>query len=415
MATIEKRGDGYRITVAAGIDISGKQLRKRMTWTPDPKMTERQRQKELQRQATLFEEQVNSGYKMIDGKIRLIDFSEIFMKDYVEVYKKKNTISRYKRDLKRILPALGHLKLEAITPKHINSFAAMLQEDGINENGGRLAASSVDTILRTLSSILGKAVKWGYIRFNPCQSAEGPGPASEEARYLDEPDARKLLQLLQDEPITWRAFITCDLLSGLRRGELLGLQWHDIDFDEHLIHINRTWNYTDKTTGCYFATPKTARSKRPLHLSTAVFMILLEYQRWQDQQRETLGDAWKGTPDDDRVFTSDDGRPIFPTVPTQWFRKFVQRTGLPSVSIHSLRHTYASLMIADDVPLVEISSQLGHARVSTTEDIYGHVIASAHAKALRTFDKFNSLLGVPESPQNENSPQIHPKTTKTGA
>jgi integrase len=118
-----------------------------------------------------------------------------------------------------------------------------------------------------------------------------------------------------------------------------------------------------------------------------------------------LGDAWKGTLDDDRVFTTDDGLPMFPTAPTQWFHKFIKRVELPEVSVHSLRHTYASLMIADEVPIVEISSQLGHARTSTTENVYGHVIASAHAKALLTFDKFDGLLGVPE----DNSPQIHPK------
>ena len=414
MATIEKRGAAYRITVAAGIDVNGKQLRQRMTWTPDPGMTPRQVQKELQRQATLFEEKVNSGYKLIDGSVRLKAFSEQFMSEYAEVYKKKNTVARYKRDLKRILPALGHLKLEDITPEHINKFAAMLQEDGMNSAGGKLAASSVDTILRTLSAILGRAVKWGYIRINPCLAAEGPGQDQQhEARYLDEPEARRLLELLQNEPIKWRALITCDLLSGLRRGELLGLQWHDIDFDQHLIHIDRTWNYTDQATGCYFSSPKTARSKRPLHLSTAVFMVLLEYQHWQDQQRTLLGDAWQGRPDDDRVFTGDDGAPIFPTAPTQWFHKFIERSGLPSVSIHSLRHTYASLMIADDVPLVEVSSQLGHARTSTTENIYGHVIASAHAKALHTFDRFNQLLGVPKDKKEDDSPQIHPKNPKS--
>lgn len=391
MATVEKKNSGYKITVSCGYDAAGKQIRKRMTWTPDPGMTKRQIEKELNRQATLFEERVKTGGVVVSGKIRLRDYLEQFMESYVKVYRQPNTIARYERDIKRINAGLGHIRLEELRTGHINAFTVALQEDGVKESGGKLASSSVNTIIRTLSSAMGKAVRWGYIDSNPCQYADGPSSASAEAKYLDEPEAKRMLSLLVNEPIKWRALITFDLLSGLRRGELLGLQWGDIDFDNHLVHIERTWNYTS-TTGCYFGPTKTARSKRPLHLSTSVFVVLLEYQRWQNSQRAALGDAWKGTPDDDRVFTTDEGAPMFPTAPTWWLRKFTQRTGLPQVSIHSLRHSFASLMIADDVPIVEVSSQLGHAKASTTTNIYGHVIASAHAKALTTFSRFDDIV-----------------------
>lgn len=122
----------------------------------------------------------------------------------------------------------------------------------------------------------------------------------------------------------------------------------------------------------------------------------MEYKEWQENQRILLGDAWVGTADDPRVFTSEDGSPIFPTSPSQWLNKFTQEIGLKHLSIHSLRHTFASLMIADDVSIVEVSSQMGHARASTTTNIYGHVIDAAHAKGLRTLDKFNDLLAQNE-------------------
>ena len=400
MATIEKKNAGYKITVSCGYSPDGKQIRKRMVWTPTPGMTKRQIEKELNRQATLFEERVKTGGVAVDGKIRFRDFLDLFMKNYVQLYRKPNTIARYERDIARIKQGLGHIRLDDLKAGHISAFAAALQEDGVKQGGGKLAPSSVDTILRTLSSALGKAVRWGYMDSNPCQYADGPGATSEEAAYLDEPDARRMLALLADEPIKWRALITFDLLSGLRRGELLGLQWGDIDFDNHLVHIQRTWNYTS-AMGCYMGTPKSARSKRPLHLSTSVFVTLLEYKRWQDDQRKALGDAWKGDPNDNRVFTTDEGAPIFPTSPTWWLSRFTQRTGLPPVSIHSLRHTFASLMIADDVPIVEVASQLGHAKASTTTNIYGHVIASAHAKALTTFDRFNDIVAPLVFPQKE--------------
>ena len=125
-----------------------------------------------------------------------------------------------------------------------------------------------------------------------------------------------------------------------------------------------------------------------MKVSQTAILILLEYKTWQDDMRAKVGDAWEETAEDDRIFTNEVGRPIFPTSLTQWMRKFIKRTGLPSSSIHSLRHTYASLLIAEGTPLVVVSSNLGHAQVSTTSDIYSHVIASAEAKAAQVTDKF---------------------------
>ena len=183
--------------------------------------------------------------------------------------------------------------------------------------------------------------------------------------------------------------ITFDLLSGLRRGELLGLRWCDIDMESQTIMINQTSNYLPDR-GIYVDTPKSSTSNRPLRLSQSAFILLMEYKAWQDNQREGCGDAWRDT--DGRVFTVEDGAPVFPDSITQWFGKFVKRTGLPKVTVHSLRHTYASLMIADGVPLVVVSSQLGQAQPSTTANIYAHVIASAEARAAQTFDKFSDVV-----------------------
>ena len=206
---------------------------------------------------------------------------------------------------------------------------------------------------------------------------------------MEEADARRLLELLQEEPIRWRAVITFDLLSGLRRAELMGLRWQDVDLDAHNITIRQTSNYLSGI-GIYIGAPKTDSSVRPLPISTAAVMILLEYKCWQDAQREKLGDAWEDR--DGRVFTTDIGAPIFPDSMTQWFSTFVARSGLPKVTVHSLRHTYASLMIADGTPLVVVSRQLGHAQTSTTANIYAHAIASAQARAMQTFDRFNDVV-----------------------
>ena len=455
MATVEKRGKGYRITVAAGIGLNGKQIRHRLVWTPDEKLTPRQVEKELNRQIARFEEQVKTGSIAAEGNIRFADFAERYMADYGQANLKPTTLSNYQRNLVRINQAIGHIRLKDLTTFHIQAFYRNLQEQGIRNreiaackvdlqalignqrgaisafseraevsratvkqaingnpinrasanaiaaalgkkpgelfdmttHGEPLAPATIRAYHRTISSVLEKAVKWHCIPSNPAKGAELPSMAGRKARYLDEPDAKRMLQLLQEEPIKWRAPIIFDLLSGLRRAELLGLRWRDVDLDTGVVHIVQTSNYVSGA-GVYTSTPKTEDSDRYLKVSKTAVRILLEYKAWQDDMRTKVGDAWEGTPEDDRIFTNEVGRPLFPTSITQWMGKFIKRTGLPSSSVHSLRHTYASLLIAEGTPLVVVSSNLGHAQVSTTNDIYSHVIASAEAKAAQVTDKF---------------------------
>ena len=134
MATVEKRGKGYRITVAAGIDINGKQIRHRMMWTPDEKLTPRQIEKELNRQIVRFEEQVKSGASASDGNIRFADFATRYMEDYGQQNLKPTTLSNYRRNLTRINAAIGHLKLKDLTALHIQAFYKNLQEQGIRKH-----------------------------------------------------------------------------------------------------------------------------------------------------------------------------------------------------------------------------------------------------------------------------------------
>lgn len=462
MATIEQRGNSYRIRASSGYTVDGKQVRPSITWTPEPGMTERQIKKELARRAAQFEEQVQRG-AFLDNRIKFAAFAQKYMDDYGSLHLKAKTFRSYTENLVKINAALGHIKLCELKPTHINAFYKNLQEAGMREdtaavckldlaghlkerklsaskfadaaglsratikaamerdriskesaekiaaamgtkltaaftlerNMKPLAASTVLAYHRTLSAILAKAVQWGYLNTNPADRAEKPKLGRHEAPYLEEADARRLLELLQDEPIRWRALITFDLLSGLRRGELLGLRWPDVNIDAQMIQIRQTSNYLPGL-GVYTGTPKTGSSRRPLKLSKAAMLLLMEYKRWQDSRREALGDAWENP--DGRIFTTDSGAPIFPDSVTQWFTQFIRRSGLPKVTVHSLRHTYASLMIADGTPLVVVSHQLGHAQTSTTANIYAHVIAAAETKAQEAIDdKFKDLVAPPEA------------------
>ena len=465
MATIKKQGRGYKITVSNGYDIKGRHLREHMTWTPDPGMTERQIEKELNRQAVLFEEQVkNNGTH--DSNIRFAEFAEIFLRDYARPHLKIQTVYGYEEHLKKINLAIGHIKLKDLKPTHLAAFYANLRENGVRdkvlatatfdlaawlkkktlsmaafsrdndislwavkhtrdrqpiakESAEKIASAigkdvkalyklerdmtplsegSIRTYHHTISTILTRAVKWRYLNMNVADLVDLPKYTAPEANYLDEDGVNELLDALEHEPIRWRTLVMFDLMGGWRRGEMAGLEWQDIDLDRGMIAIRRAYYYVPKV-GTYVDTPKSEKSVRVLRLSKAGILLLTEYKAWQDQQRELLGDAWE---DSGRVFTTETGGPIFPSSITAWFRAFRKRAMLPPCHLHSLRHTCASLLIADGAPIVVVAKQLGHAQTSTTMNIYTHVIEAAEARAAETFDRFL-----------ENRHQIDTKTEKS--
>ena len=251
-----------------------------------------------------------------------------------------------------------------------------------------LDANTVRGYHRLISSILTKAVKWGFIPFNPAANAELPKLMPKEAAHLDEEDARRLLELLQNEPAKYRAAISFDLLSGLRRGELLGLRWSDVDFENETVTIVQTSSYVPGV-GIYTDTPKNKTSARPLKLSRSAFFVLRQVQEWQEEQRALCGDRWKDK--DGRIFTNDEGARFTPTH-CQAGLGFYAAERIHGDPCAQLRHSYASLLIAEGTPLVVVSRRLGHAQVSTTANIYAHVIASADEKAAQITEKFADII-----------------------
>ena len=394
--TKRKNKDGslsFYIRAADGYGSDGRQRKRNMKWTAPAGMSEKAAAKEAQRQAVRFEDAVKAGMSTVGGNIRFEEFAKRFIEDHAKQQLKIKTTSEYEKRLVIINKTIGHIKLKDLRAGHLTSFYSSLQAPNANcKTGGKLSPQTIMACHRVVSTVLTKAVKWGYIPFNPATNAELPRQDNKEASFLDEADARRLLELLHGEPIKWRAMVTFDLLSGLRRGELLGLRWQDVDFAAETITIVQASQYV-KGYGVFVTTPKNVTSRRPLKLSRSAFLILREYQVWQDEQRELCGSYWKDT--DGRIFTTDDGAPIHPDSITKWFREFVKRVNLPSVSVHSLRHTYASLMIADGTPLVVVSKRLGHSQVSTTADIYAHVIQSADEKAAQITERFADVIAAP--------------------
>lgn len=373
MATIEKRGDSYRIRVSCGYDINGKQLIKRTTWTPDSGMTQKQIEKELKRQVFLYEEKIKTG-RILDDNIRFSVFSETWMTDHAQKQCAPKTIKRYKELLVRINKAIGHMKLCEIQPHHLSQFYDNLGENGVNiKTGGGLSKKTIQHHHRLISSILGTAVTWQILFSNPASRVKPPKVERKEAVYLEDYEVSKLLDCLQIEPIQYRTMIILLLHSGLRRGELCGLEWKDLDFKNCILVIRRASQYLPED-GIFTKDPKTGASIRTMKLPVEVFNMLEDYRRHQNKERLKLGDRWE---ENDRLFTQLEGKPIHPDTITDWFKKFLRKNNLPDINVHSLRHTNASLMIFAGVPISTVAKRLGHAQISTTSNIYAHALRSS--------------------------------------
>ena len=402
MATITKRGNSYRIKVSCGYSTNGKQVVQTRTWKPTPGMTERQIKKELERQAVMFEEECRKG--QIVATVKFETFAEQWFDEYAKINLRHTSFERMKQLTQRVYPAIGHLRLDKITGRHIQQFVNDLFLNGQNQRTGEpLSRKTVVHHLSFISDVFSYAVKMDMLCDNPCRRVTVPKAEVKEKNIYTIDEIAHIFELLdgEDVPVKFRAFFKLAVYSGFRRGELLGLEWKDIDFDNNVISVRRTSNYTaDK--GIYTDTTKTKKSQRSQKFPQYVMDMLKELRAEQDMERERLGDKWVET---DRLFIKWDGRPMHNNTPYFWFTEFCEKNNVPFRDIHSLRHLHASLLINAGVDVVAVSGDLGHSQVSTTSNIYCHMFQEAQARTSNAIAEALSFDNKKKGELNRSAPQ----------
>lgn len=252
---------------------------------------------------------------------------------------------------------------------------------------------------RLISSILTPAARDRLVPINIADKNYMKAPKLErkEADFLDDEQVKQVLELLDKEPIKWKTAIYLLIFSGIRRGELLGLEWIDIDFENKVIHIKSTSQYV-QGMGIITKCPKNDTSQRTIKLSSDIFKLLHEYHEYWISMRRDLADKWhhfieitladgtKKTVRNKRLFIKNDSTPMHPDSLTDWTNKFVKKNKLPHFSPYSLRHTHASILIANGVNIPTVSRRLGHSSVATTTKVYLHAIQSADEIASEVID-----------------------------
>lgn len=386
MANITPRKDkegniiSFQIRVFRGRDASGKRLKDYiLTWKPEPGMTKRQIEKELARQATLFEENCRLGNVSAE-KPTFERYSAYVMGLKERNGMKVTTAERYRDMLKRINAEIGPLKLQDIRPDHLNRLYAKLAEPGQNKRTGMgLSQKTIIEHHRVISSIFSQAVKEQLVPSNIAQRATPPKNPKKEMDAFEAEEVQAILKALESEPLKWQVMTHLLIATGARRGEIMGLRWKNVDWDNHRLYLCENRVYTPKS-GAISTTLKTGEN-RYVSISLAVLDLL---KRWQSEQAEFY--KFLGITPSDYVLTADDGQPMHPDSPTDWLAKFAKRHDLPPIHPHKFRHTQASLLISEGVDILTVSKRLGHAKVSTTLDIYSHALAKSDEKASDTLD-----------------------------
>lgn len=378
MASVEKRGDSYRIVVSGGYDISGKQIKQQFTWKPKPGMSQKQIEKELERQKVLFEEKVKNEH-FVTSSVKFETLAKEWLEQAeLEGHLKVLTLKRLKQCQARTYQAIGHLPIGKISTMQIQKFINNLAEDGINlHTGGGLSSKTQKLYLNFISDVMNFAIRCNMISRNPCHGVQVIATKKKEREMYTVEEAQEFLNHLQNAPIKYRTFFILAIFSGFRRGELLGLEWKDIDFENCVITVRRTSLYA-KEKGIFEGTPKTEGSYRCLKLPAKVMEALREYKQAQDEDIRKLGDRWHDT---DRLFTTWDGLPMGPDSVRHWLEKFCKREELRYVNVHSFRHLNASMLIRNGVDVRTVSAALEHSQTSTTLNIYAHAFDEAQAKA----------------------------------
>ena len=268
-----------------------------------------------------------------------------------------STLARYESHVRcAITPVLGGLPLQALMPTHLNKLYGDLRATG-------RAPKTIRNIHGVLSKALADAERWGLLGRNAARLADVPAVARPKLQVWSPEQTRAFLAGVASDRLfaAWLLAAT----TGMRRGELLGLRWVDVDLKVGAVHVAQA--RVRAGSQVVAGEPKTARGRRTIALDPATAAALRQHRKRQAEERLLGG---PGYADCGLVFTMPNGSPIHPNRFSLWFRKRARATTLPAIRLHDMRHSYATAGLAAGVPPKVISERLGHATVAFTLDTY---------------------------------------------
>lgn len=389
MANITKKPNGtYLVRVSRGTDSNGKQIIKSRIFKPSsPRLSYSKLEAELGDFIRKFEDELNGLY-VEENKKAPITFSQ-FVPIYLET--KKTTLSPttlpfYERVIEtELIPRFGKMRLDEIRTYHVQQFIQYLSNEMPRKDGvdGRIKPQTVKRYSTVLRSILTLAYKLEYMDDDVGQSRRiaFPKEVAPDIEVYSNEEVQAIIESLSDEPLHIRAIVETALFTGCRRGELAGLKWSDIDFENKTLSVKRSI-YKPHGEKPKEKLPKSLSSIRTIAIPDRLCETLLEYKSQQDRHISFLGGKWN---DGDYLFTQEDGSVMNPQTPTKIFDHFLKRHNIRHLKFHGLRHTSATLLLSQGCDIKTVSARLGHSDIETT-GIYLHVLESVDRSAAAKFD-----------------------------
>ena len=316
------------------------------------------------------------------GDVRLADFvnGETGWLASIRTTVEPSTWESYDRMIRlHVIPRIGQVRLNALTPQHLNTLYADLLDNGRRDGNGGLSARSVRYLHTILHRMLRDAGRWGQLARNVADLADPPSAKSArapESNVWTPEQVSEFLDTIRDEPLYLPVRLVA--LTGLRRGEVYGLLWSDLDLDAGTITIRRQMRVVRGALD-HVEITKTSAGRRTIDVGPETVTLLRSHRVRQDADRLAAG-LGRG-PDRGFVFAEPDGSPVDPDSASKMFAKRVARSGLPRVRFHDLRHTHATHLLASGYDPKLVSTRLGHSSTSFTLDRYGHVLAGHQAAA----------------------------------
>jgi len=307
---------------------------------------------------------IENGAYVPKDKETVLEFMERWLGTYAAVNVSPKTLQGYRGFLRYISPAIGHVALQGLTARHIQSmYAGML--------GRGLSNSTVSQLHRIFKKALADAVKWELLILNPVHRTTPPKQKRPQLEMRDIDTVHEFLDVVASS--RFADFYRMAVLTGMRRSELAGLRWENVDLARARLSVAET---LQRLTGLGLVTgqPKTDRSRRTVALAPSAIKLLRNIQGRQLEQRLEYGQLWQDT---GYVFTQETGAPVDPDMVSKDFPCLIRQAGLPHLTFRGLRHAHATLALSAGINLKIVSERLGHAGIEMTADIYSHVLPAA--------------------------------------
>jgi integrase len=367
--SIIKRGkSSYTIVLNLGTDPhTGK---RKQQWV-SVKGTKKEAEKKL---AELLH-QLDTGTFMRPSKTTLAEYLEKWLADYAKPNLSPRGFERYAGIIrKHLIPDMGSITLTQLRPEHLQKHYTARLNSGLSARTVRYHHAVIHKALQT-------AVKWGLVSRNVADGVDMPRIRRTEMQTWDEDDVNRFLEAAKDNP--YYALFYTALYTGMRRSELLGLKWSDVDFILSQVYINRSLHHL-KDGSYVFTQPKSAKSRRTIALPPSAILVLKKHRETQKLERTLLGVPLT---DDELVFSQFDGRPLRPNTVTRAWAMLAARAGVKVIRLHDARHTHASLMLKQGIHPKIVQERLGHASIQITLDTYSHVAPGLQQAAAEGFDR----------------------------